>query len=200
MAEPYDPYVFQDGRFKGAFESMYQAGERDSFDAWHQDDVEAHRILKLLQGRRFRRFLDLGCGKGALTAKVAEQIGAVVTRGIDCSATAVRIAKDRYPHLRFHVGDAMRAVDRWGYQDLVLASEVLSYIPDWRELTAKAFRSAAFVCISLYLPPEPIGYVKSLDDLTRTIKVLGTVEEQIDSDPDRVALLVRSSIPRPSEA
>ena len=199
MAEPYHPYVFQDGRFVGDFESMYRSGERDSFDPWHQDDVENAWILELLEGQRADQLLDLGCGKGALTAKVAQQVGALLTRGIDCSPTAIRAAKERYPSLQFHVGDVMRAVDRWGYQDLVIASEILSYVPNWRELVGKALRSAAVVCISLYLPSDPIGYVKSFDDLITAVETHGgTIEKRIGSQQDRIALLVRSSFPRTS--
>jgi trans-aconitate methyltransferase len=61
-------------------------------------------VLELLDAKPGERILDLGCGTGHLTAKLAE-IGALVV-GVDRSPDMIRQAKERYPSLRFEVMDA----------------------------------------------------------------------------------------------
>jgi len=50
------------------------------------------------------RILDLGCGTGHLTAKIAAS-GAIAT-GIDANPTMIATAQQTYPHLSFTVADA----------------------------------------------------------------------------------------------
>ena len=128
-----------------------------------------------------------------MTASVARLVAAVEVRGLDCSPTAVRIERERHPHLRFQVADAIHTADRWGHQDLIVISEVLSYVADWRELVSKAARSAAFLCIGLYLPPNPMGWVKSFDELLSVSRSVGAIERSVQPRPERMALLLRSS-------
>ena len=196
MTEQYHPYVFdpRSHRFVGAFEPMYRAAERESFDPWHQDEVpDDHPVLSVLDGSHFTRMLDVGCGKGALTVRVASLVGASEVRGIDCSPTAVSIARTRYPEHRFHVADAASRLDRWGHQDLVLISEVISYLASWRDVVEQAARASSALCIGLFLPDDPTGYVKSFEDLLSTVRKHGTVERVVQDRPDRIAVLATSS-------
>ncbi|MBD2451222.1 methyltransferase domain-containing protein [Nostoc sp. FACHB-152] len=61
-------------------------------------------LLQWLHPKPGELILDLGCGTGQLTAKIAES-GAEV-RGIDSAATMIETARQNYPHLRFEVADA----------------------------------------------------------------------------------------------
>ena len=61
-------------------------------------------LLDLLAPKAGERILDLGCGTGQLTEKIA-QSGAFV-QGIDSSLSMVSKAKANYPHLDFAVADA----------------------------------------------------------------------------------------------
>src|SRR5215470_3693052 len=61
-------------------------------------------LLELLNAQSSERILDVGCGTGHLTAKIAAA-GAIVT-GIDRSADMIRQAQEKYPHVQFQVMDA----------------------------------------------------------------------------------------------
>jgi trans-aconitate 2-methyltransferase len=65
---------------------------------------KASDLLDLLAPRAGERILDLGCGTGQLTAKIADN-GAEVL-GIDRSPEMVDQARRNFPHLAFEVGDA----------------------------------------------------------------------------------------------
>jgi trans-aconitate methyltransferase len=61
-------------------------------------------LLELLQPAKDERILDLGCGTGQLTHKIAES-GAQVT-GIDSSPDMIGQARQNYPAIKFVLGDA----------------------------------------------------------------------------------------------
>ncbi len=60
-------------------------------------------VIKLLDPQPGEKILDLGCGTGHLTARIA-QTGAEV-RGIDSSAEMISVARGNYPDLLFQVAD-----------------------------------------------------------------------------------------------
>jgi trans-aconitate 2-methyltransferase len=61
-------------------------------------------LLPLLDPRAGERIIDVGCGTGHLTARIAES-GAEVT-GIDSSPDMIGQARQNYPRLRFVLADA----------------------------------------------------------------------------------------------
>jgi trans-aconitate methyltransferase len=61
-------------------------------------------LLELLAPQAGERILDLGCGTGHLTAKIAESGAHVV--GVDSSPEMIAEAKRNYPELEFIVADA----------------------------------------------------------------------------------------------
>jgi len=61
-------------------------------------------LLQWLNPKPGELILDLGCGTGQLTAKIAE-FGAEAM-GIDSATTMIDKARQNYPHLRFEVADA----------------------------------------------------------------------------------------------
>jgi len=61
-------------------------------------------LLELLEAKSGERILDVGCGTGHLTAKIATN-GALVT-GVDRSTEMIQEARAAYPALRFEVMDA----------------------------------------------------------------------------------------------
>lgn len=60
-------------------------------------------LLEWLQPKAGEQIIDLGCGTGELTAKIAESGASVV--GLDASANMIASAKDHYPNVRFEVAD-----------------------------------------------------------------------------------------------
>ncbi len=75
--------------------------------------------------RRGEQILDLGCGTGQLTEKIA-QSGAFV-QGIDSSLSMISTAKVNYPHINFSAADA-RSFQVEEPLDAVFSNAVLHWI------------------------------------------------------------------------
>jgi trans-aconitate methyltransferase len=60
-------------------------------------------VVELLAPRAGERILDLGCGTGHLTSKIAEGGAEVV--GIDSSEAMIEQARKNFPNLRFEIAD-----------------------------------------------------------------------------------------------
>ena len=82
-------------------------------------------IVELLAPKAGEQILDLGCGTGQLTEKIA-QSGAFV-QGIDSSLSMISTAKVNYPHINFSVADA-RSFQVGEPLDAVFSNAVLHWI------------------------------------------------------------------------
>lgn len=88
-------------------------------------------LADLLPERPYRRALDLGCGLGLFTERLAPRAEEVL--GIDISAVAIRCAADRsrrFRNVRMRQGDIM-ALDAElnGSFDLVVVADTIYYLP-----------------------------------------------------------------------
>ncbi|WP_293176546.1 MULTISPECIES: class I SAM-dependent methyltransferase [unclassified Microcoleus] len=119
-------------------------------DSWNTDLYEQQHafvwqygesLLELLAPQAGEGILDLGCGTGQLTAKIAES-GAFV-QGIDSSLAMISTAKSNYPHINFVAADA-RNFQVEEPLDAVFSNAVLHWIkqPD-----------AAIACVEKALKP-----------------------------------------------
>jgi trans-aconitate 2-methyltransferase len=82
-------------------------------------------LLDLLAPQQGERILDVGCGTGQLTRKMAEAGADVV--GIDSSAEMIGQARQNYPHLQF----ALQDVTTMSYQnefDAVFSNATLHWV------------------------------------------------------------------------
>src|SRR5215472_6372145 len=84
-------------------------------------------VLELLEPKPGERILDLGCGTGHLTEKIAEAGARVV--GVDRSPEMIRQAEEKYPALRFEVMDA-RELTLDGPFDAVFSNATLHWIKE----------------------------------------------------------------------
>jgi SAM-dependent methyltransferase len=170
--QPWHPYVFdaEHRSFVGDFESMYRAEATRGFDSWHQSDprrLDSRIAMLLLQQVTFRTAVDLGCGKGTFTAALRRRDNEVV--GVDVSETAVAAAQAQFPDLRWVSSPVADYLEHTPPVDLVVAREILSYLPDWRDLLARSATLTRYLLVGLYLPPDPIGFVKSHAELEAEI-------------------------------
>src|SRR3984957_9762251 len=108
--------------------SMNQAWDATRYQARHSYVfVHGESLIELLAPRPGERILDLGCGSGQLTTKIAES-GANVT-GIDRSEEMIAEARSNFPALRFNVADAANfIVDK--PVDAVFSNAVLHWVKD----------------------------------------------------------------------
>jgi trans-aconitate methyltransferase len=98
------------------------------YDAKHSFVWErAADVLELLAPQPGERILDLGCGTGHLTAKIAESGAKVV--GLDSSPEMIAEAKRNYPELEFVVGDARDFRFEVPF-DAVFSNAMLHWIPE----------------------------------------------------------------------
>jgi SAM-dependent methyltransferase len=177
MAE-YHKYVFDTEKrlFLGQFESMYRQESISLFDSWHQSDsryLQRQIDLMIINQYNFNVILDIGCGKGQLTHLLKRKNNRVV--GLDISQTAVNTAKSCFPDIEFEVMDvnniaAMRDFLEFIKQiDLVFCSECFSYLENWRSIVGLLPRYTQYLLVSTFIPDDPIGFIKSRDELETTI-------------------------------
>ncbi len=115
-----------------------------STDAWNPAQYERFRaertqpFLDLLARVRVRtgmRVLDLGCGTGELTARIADRLPGARVEGLDSSRAMLAKAVPR-PDLSFREADIASLVDVSGV-DLLLSNAALQWVPDNEALLAR---------------------------------------------------------------
>ena len=133
------------------FDRLY-AGDPDPWGfrtrAYEHDKYED--TLAALDGRRFRRGVEVGCSIGELTARLG--LACEDLLGVDLAEAALRQARARNadaPHIRF-TQMRLPAARPEGRFDLIVLSEVLYYFGE-----ADLARMADWVCEAL----EPEGVV-----------------------------------------
>jgi SAM-dependent methyltransferase len=112
------------------------------YDGKHAFVFETGRgLVEVLGPRPGERVLDLGCGTGHLTARIAESGAAVV--GLDRSPEMLAAARSSYPRLEFVEGDAADFTLP-GEFDAVFSNATLHWVAD---------AEAAVRCIARALKP-----------------------------------------------
>lgn len=124
----YQDYVIKDGQLVGEFEQMY----RDYEDPWEQTTREewvSEKAVALNVIRRLRahKVIELGCGLGYFTKRIAD-LGVDVL-GVDVSETAIRKARARCQDVNFVVGDILDfAIYREYRPDVIVMAEMTWYV------------------------------------------------------------------------
>lgn len=104
------------------------------------------------------RVLDVGCGNGALTAKI--KAAGFDVRGIDADADGIDLARAAWPDISFEVED-VAAMAETGEYDFVVSTEVVEHLYD-----PVAFAGACFRALKpggwIVLSTPYHGYLKNL--------------------------------------
>lgn len=116
-----------------------------------EQKAAAEKTLKSLTLSGDERVLDIGCGDGYLTSRIAEQVAAAV--GLDLSPSMISFANSHYAkdHLQFRVLDA-RDLDYEDQFDLITSFTTLHFIPEQLSLLQKiekALRPAGRLIIDM---------------------------------------------------
>ncbi|MFX0578663.1 class I SAM-dependent methyltransferase [Nocardia nepalensis] len=92
-----------------------------------------------------RRWLDIGCGAGAVTASVLANADPAHVHGIDASASFVDRARSRIADARatFDVGDATALPQPDDSQDVVVSGLMLNFVPEPADALAQFVRVTA---------------------------------------------------------
>lgn len=164
----YNKYIFdmKNRIFIGNFEGMYKNENIEGFDSWNQSDMRnlAYPIsLVILNQYNFSNILDIGCGKGLFTSYLKKHNNNVT--GWDISETAIKTAKTKYKDIIFETVDIKKISSIKENYDLVIVKEILSYIKNWKNIIKLISKNSLYFYITLYIPTNPIGYVKNFDEL-----------------------------------
>ncbi len=128
---------------RAAFEAVYQAEQ----DPWRSASLrysyqrrKYDTIVEALPRRPFRHALDLGCGLGLLSQRLAARADS--TLGLDVAGTAIELARTRargIDTLSFAQADLMELPrDLDGRFDLVLIADTLYYLSPMNDTLLKA--------------------------------------------------------------
>ncbi len=199
----YHEFVFDEHKreFRGKFEEMYRAELVEQFDSWGQDNDRRLdlRITKMLvDSLDPKKIVDIGSGKGLLTSYLDGPGRNVI--GCDVSETALTVARERDPHVAYtKLADSsvyslvqflFKSRQELGHIDVIVMSQVLSYIQEWKNLIDIVFAYSNGVCISLYLPENPIGFVKEWNDVCDMIALHSTIKASLWDSANRTGYLL----------
>lgn len=198
----YHKYVFDEKqrKFIGQFEKMYAAEGREGFDSWRQEDQRTLKnqiCIAILNRYNFNNVLDVGCGKGTFTQLLKKGNNRVT--GIDVSETAIRKAAIRFPDIDFECIDLTNLelsslpFFRKRY-DLILFMEVLSYLPNWEKVIEDFAKITDYMLILLFIPEDPMGFVKSRESLVEVCQGCLEVYEDVHLVKDRYTILFGKSL------
>ncbi len=105
-------------------------------NAWNADDYDdghgfvyeyGDDVVDLLDPQPGERILDLGCGTGHLTRRIADAGADVV--GLDSAEGMIATARETYPDLEFVCADATEFVPDRSF-DAVFSNAMLHWVPD----------------------------------------------------------------------
>jgi trans-aconitate 2-methyltransferase len=95
-------------------------------------------LLRLIRPREGMRVVDLGCGSGELTLRLADALPESDVLGIDSSPEMLDRAQDlTRPGLRFEHGDLRETGGSW---DLIFSHAVLQWVDDHASLVPRLLR------------------------------------------------------------
>ena len=131
MADVSEPYVWRATDAYEAYVGRWSRPLAEAFLAWFAVPTAG-------------RWLDVGCGTGALTEAVLDATDPIAVVGIDPSPEFLGAAQRRIadPRARFEVGDARALPVPSDDYDAVVAGLVLNFVPDPAPAVAEMVRAA----------------------------------------------------------
>lgn len=143
MSAPHLPTIDEQKRFWDWHWQHWE--ERKTINPWK--DRRHESVLSFLRSLVLDHptILDVGCGPGWYTEKLAA-FGQ--TTGIDLSEEAISIAKSRFPHVTFLIGNFYEMSLPNAYYDVVVSQEVIDHVSDQNAFV----KQAAYVL-------KPSGYL-----------------------------------------
>jgi SAM-dependent methyltransferase len=114
------------------FEDLWKRGDFWELESSEFEQAKYARQLALLDGRRYARVLEIGCGAGYFTRQLAPLADRLVA--LDIAPTAIARARGATPepcNVEFHVENVMDSdshLDFEGPWDLIVMSETVYYL------------------------------------------------------------------------
>ena len=124
-------WLWQPGWGRGTHDRLYRRPDPYGIGLNPYEQQKYGTVMDALAGHRFARVLEVGCGEGDLSVRLAGHTGALL--GVDICSAAVERAADRVPSATF----ARRTLPREmpdGTFDLIVCTDVLYY---WEPVTLR---------------------------------------------------------------
>lgn len=129
--ESYHDYAIKDGKLIGKYDEMYQKFE----DPWIQSTQpnKYSRQMAIMNIKRFniKTIVEYGCGLGYYADWIHKETG-IVCKSIDISETAIKKAKEKFPHLNFETGNILDLdlLENKEQVDCILLADIMWYLLD----------------------------------------------------------------------
>jgi SAM-dependent methyltransferase len=118
-------------RAREFFDGLWARGDPWAIETAEFTRREHARLIELVEGQRYRRVLEIGCGAGAFTRRLAAISDSVLALDISSVAIERACALDVGPTVEFRVANVMAFNPRSeGPWDLVVMSEMI-YLLGW---------------------------------------------------------------------
>jgi len=120
-----------DREVQAFFEKLWSQGDFWQFEADEYEQNRYARLVRLLEGRRYGRALEVGCGAGAFTRYLAPLAARVVAS--DVAAAAIERARASAPaNVEFRVANVIdKSWHADGPWDLIVFNDTIHYL-GWR--------------------------------------------------------------------
>lgn len=183
----YHDYVIKNGKFIGKFEQMYQNIEDPWYSVKNVNSLDNNLFLTLVKHSTplSGRVLDVGCGLGALTARLREQLPKAEIHACDMSETAIEKASKRYVGISFFTHDLSR-IESMPFEaasfDVITAAQIIWYIlPSLPKIMSGFHRllrdGGHLVVLQYFLHPDEQKYGKEIietpEDLIHLVTAAG---------------------------
>jgi len=154
-----------------AFWNVWNAEARSPERLNRWTSLRRDAILRLLNAIPVDtpRIIDLGCGTGWFTERLAAY---GPTTGVDLSDEVLAEAQKRAPHIRYIPGDFFHVELPAGGFDIVVSQDVIAHVTDqirYVELAARLLEPGGYLVITttnrfvverMELPPQPAGHIE----------------------------------------
>lgn len=121
------------------FDKFYRSGGYDRFDE-RGYGLLLDLVRETVSPKAGDTLVDVGCGSGAFTGRLAQAFPQAKVLGLDLSPGCVAQANLDFPTATFRVGDAENSGLASGSVDILFYSALLHHLPDLERLAREAAR------------------------------------------------------------
>lgn len=88
---------------------------------------------------------------------------------------------------------ATKGASHDNYVDLVFTAETLSYLESWEDVVQTIAQHSKYLLISLFIPHDPIGFVRNADQLEAVVGKSFEIIENVSMKKSRFVVIFAKS-------